>query len=415
MIINKIIQLLKDKQIKELINKIFYKLFFKTIIIKKNKFNRKEVLLYYKTHPFIPTPFKTNYHPNNQDIKLIVNVLLGANFNVTVIDRTISITDINKILKKKYDIFIANCSGNSAPHLKYLHDKLNCKIKVAYVNGPNPSISNKLVLKRHQEFKDRVKNKNFLTRRLVKENKTNLDQRFYKSDYIYCYGGSFSIGTYKEFKKIIFQIKPALSNKIKYDLNLLKRKKSNKLIYLGGSGNICKGLDLVIDSVIEINQNQEVHLDIFAPGYKDLPNTEHDYDEDDFWDIYKEKIKKYNFIKLHGFVNTESSKFLKTIEECSFNIFPASSEGAATSVLNCMRRAIIPVIPYEAGIDIEEFGIKLNSKDFSEVKETIIRCINMKKSEIVDRSMKAYQGSWEYTPENFCNSLKWAINNTIKV
>ena len=390
-------------KILKLFNKILKKLTFRKIIYFKKSNNKMYAFIYYKTESFIWQVFKKENHTNNYEIILMVKTLLGLGYNTFLVDRNASKAHISKIKQKNFDILLTNISGNSAPNNVFIQSNFNFKSTIAYVGGPEPNFANSLRIKRHNEFQRRVNPKEIIYRRIVRGSKKELSKRFKNVDSIFYIGNKFSENSYKIHQKPLFRIYPSISQTLNINLNDLIKKDKKRFIYFGGSGCICKGLDLVIDSVIEVLKYEEIFLDICAPE-----------NELDFWREYQPKISNNDHINYYGFIDINSKNFLNLTTKAAFNIFPASSEGSATSVLTCMRRSLIPVVTYEAGIDVKDFGYLLKSNNVEEIKYVLNKCIKISDSEFQERLIKTYNQSWNYSPEMFVNSFRNGIlnNNT---
>ena len=74
-----------------------------------------------------------------------------------------------------------------------------------------------------------------------------------------------------------------------------------------------------------------------------------------------------------------------------------------------MRRSVIPIVTYEAGIDIKDFGYLLKSNTIEELKQTIKNCAKIKDEEFHKRLINTYEDSWNYSPETFVNSFRKGI------
>ena len=307
---------------RKFLNKIFRKIFFRKKYTIRQRSNQREALIYYKTDSLYYRPFKLQFHTNEAEIDILIKLLVEKGFNLTIIDRTASKKTITNCLIKKYNLFLANCAGNSSPYINFVLKNINAQNIIAYATGPDPNISNDLVNKRHDDCKKRLNTESFVTRRIVRGLEKELNSRFINSDYIFCIGKGFASKTYSKYKKKVFGINPTISNNLDFDLSLIKNKNPKRIIYFGGSGNICKGLDLVIDSVLEIAKSQEIYLDIFGPGYKKIKTKQYEtFAEEDFWNYYLPLLKGCNFIRVHGFVPIGSEAFLNKTTNCSFNIF----------------------------------------------------------------------------------------------
>jgi len=103
---------------------------------------------------------------------------------------------------------------------------------------------------------------------------------------------------------------------------------------------------------------------------------------------------------------------LNLTKKSSFNIFPGTAEGSATSVLTCMRRAVIPIVTYETGVDIKDFGILLKSKKLEEIIKTIKLCMKISDKDFQKRLINTYRDSWNYSPETYVTSFRQGILNS---
>lgn len=385
-------------KIVKIFNKVLKKLSFRKIIYFSKSKNKMDAFVYYKTESFIWQIFGKENHTNNFEIILMIKTLLELGYNVVLVDRNASKENIKSINKRNFDFLLTNISGNSAPNNKFIQNNFNFKSIIAYVGGPEPNFANSLRIKRHLEYEKRVNPKETIYRRIVKGSKKEISDRFKSIDSIFYIGNKFSEYSYKIYEKPLFRIFPSISKNLNINPNQLTKKNKNQFIYFGGSGCICKGLDLVIDSVLEIIKDEEIFLDICAPET-----------EIDFWKEYHPKVLNSNNINYHGFIDINSKKFLSLTQKAAFNIFPASSEGSATSVLTCMRRSVIPIVTYEAGIDIKDFGYLLKSNTIEELKQTIKNCAKIKDDEFHQRLINTYEDSWNYSPETFVNSFRKGI------
>ena len=331
--------------------KFFKKKILKNLYKTNFKFN---ALIYFKTDIFFSNLIsKINTHTNNKEIKAICETLRDMNYNVFLIDRDAKIEEIDDLKNEDFEIFISNASGNSARFHDYIIDNFSIKKKIFYASGPEPKFSNKLVSERYQSF-DKRHNCVSVRRRLV-DIKKNID-RLKKIDGIFYIGNDFSKSSYERYRKPLFQLLPIIDNKFLLTEKEIKNKKKNNIVYVGGTGLICKGLDIVIDAFLDL---PDFKLDIFGPE-----------DENDFWNIYKNKIKGKN-IFFHGFVSPNRSLFRNIVKRATYHVNCPAAEGMATSILLTNTFGVIPVVSASSGIDIENFGYEINNE-----KNSIINKFN---------------------------------------
>jgi len=366
---------------------ISIKIKFKKNVIKnlfKTNF-KKNVLVYFKTDIFCTDLIlKKNTHPNNLEIKLISETFNNRKYNVYCIDRDATIEDLDAIKDIKFDIFIANAAGNSCPHFEYVEKKFKIGLFYLYAAGPEPLFSNKQVLNRNYIF-DKLFSIKSVKRRIIKDAK-KISKRFHKADKILCVGNKFSIKTYRKFNKIIKQIKPAIHNPILVNKDYFNNKKFNSVVYVGGTGLICKGLDIIIESFLEL---RNFKLSIFAPN-----------DENDFWNIYKPKILKSNNIDFYGFFSPNSFFFQKIMSESLFHANTPCAEGMSTSVLLTNSFGIIPVVSKSSGIDVGDCGFYVkNSRN--DVIKTFNQIAIMDKNKIIKKAENTYKCSKNFSIKKY--------------
>lgn len=353
----------------------------------------KNCLLYFKTDPFFSKRLRNKYiHTNNEEIFSMVKILNNQGYKVDLVDREAPWTDILKLSNKKYDLLISNCAGNSAKYHNQIIKNFDFRKKVAFAAGPEPVESNQLVQKRYVEFENRNKFHQ-PAQRLVKGD--SLEARFEKIDAIFYIGNDFSKKTFARYNIPSFRIYPSTSNNISISQCDIDLKNKKHFVYFGGDGVICKGLDLVLEAFDGL---RDFELDICAPSV-DL----------DFWNHYKPLLERNSQIRFHGFIEVGGQSFNDITKRAGFIFFPGSSEGCATSVVTCMRRGTIPVVTFETGIDLGDFGFLIDSVEINYLKELITKVSCIDNSDFQSRILKTIQESDKYTITSFEKSFHNAL------
>ena len=352
--------------------KFFKKRILKNIFTTKFKSN---ALVYFKSDIFFSNLIaKISTHTNNMEIKTICETLKDMNYNVYLIDRDARIEEIDSLKAEHFEIFISNASGNSAKFHDYIIKNFSIKKKIFYASGPEPHFSNELVLERHANF-DKKHNCVSIRRRLV-DLKKNFN-RLKNVDCIFYIGNNFSKLSYKKYQKPLYQLLPIIKNEYLLTEREIKNKKTKNVVYVGGTGLICKGLDIVIDAFLEL---PDFRLDIFGPS-----------NENDFWNIYRNKIKGKN-IFFHGFVSPNSSLFRSIVKKATYHVNCPAAEGMATSILFTNSFGVIPIVSENSGIDIQNFGYEIKNEKNSIIK----KFISLKKIS-VDETFFTVQSTLEYS------------------
>ena len=112
--------------------------------------------------------------------------------------------------------------------------------------------------------------------------------------------------------------------------HLLSRK---KFLWLGSSGAIHKGLDILIDVFKERNDITLIVGGLIKSDKKIL----------DF--------SNRNNILDYGHIDIKSQNFLNIIENCSYIILPSCSEGFSTSITTGMLHGLIPIVMKDTGFN----------------------------------------------------------------
>ena len=354
-------------------------------------------LVYFKTDPLFSRRLRDAYvHTNNAEIMAMIDVLNRFGFSVDLVDRDADWSQIKPLMSSNYDLYLGNAAGNSAPHHDRINSEIRAKHRIFFAAGPEPTVSNLLVAKRHEYFNSRTR-ADCVVRRLVKGE--GLDLRFRNMDAIFYVGNEFSRETYSSHGLPMHRIFPSTSPKITFDLSAIEEKRSNRFLYFGGNGLICKGLDLVLEA---FDRLEGVELDICAPS-----------SEADFWTYYAPLLRRNSHIRFHGFVQTGGSAFNRMTAAAAFQIFPGSAEGCATSVVTCMRRGVIPVTTRESGVDIGDFGVNITDSTVGGLRRMIGGLRSMGLPELRERAFDTYCASMNYTLETFRNSFEAALLKTL--
>lgn len=356
-------------------------------------------LLYFKTDSlFFPRLAKVYYHSNNWEVLEKIKILNKLGYWVDIIDRNV---DIDKLeIEDKYDIFIGIGGGGSGKYYFDIALKLNKAIKIFYATTPEPTLDSFLEKKRYEYFYERNPKEKVKLRRIIDEKTAEKYKEAMKlTDVIFCIGNEFGINSYKKFQKDIFKIYPSTSPKITVDIPQLFNKSQKKFLYFGGNGNIVKGLDLMIEAFSGL---PDLELYIGAPGK-----------EDDFNAVYKKTLSESKNIHFLGFIEVGGRIFNQITSESGYIIFPSSSEGIPVSVATCMRKGLIPIVTFEAGIDIEDFGYLIKNIQIEALRSQVRAISRESREDFIKRGIKSYLNSFNYTQARFSESFEKALIKTL--
>ncbi len=115
----------------------------------------------------------------------------------------------------------------------------------------------------------------------------------------------------------------------------------NNILWLSGSGNVHKGMDLALDAFTQMGDK---HLYICSKL------------EPDFADVYKKELFETPNIHYVGLIRIYSKQFFDLCRQCNTLLFPSSSEGCPGSVVDAMFQGIIPMVTLASHIDLGPHG-----------------------------------------------------------
>ena len=102
-----------------------------------------------------------------------------------------------------------------------------------------------------------------------------------------------------------------------------------------------------------------------------------------------------------GWIDINSDQFAEIIDTCVGLIYPSCSEGQSGAVVTCMQAGLIPIISYESGIDVQDFGIILNDCSLAEITNTLKHLGRQPENTLREMAL----GTWEYAREHFTKDV----------
>ena len=83
--------------------------------------------------------------------------------------------------------------------------------------------------------------------------------------------------------------------------------------------------------------------------------------EKEFLREYERELYRTPNIHAVGWVNIGSQQFLDITQSCVAVVHASCAEGTVGSVITCMHAGLIPIVSYESGVDVHDFGTLLKS------------------------------------------------------
>lgn len=154
----------------------------------------------------------------------------------------------------------------------------------------------------------------------------------------------------------------------------------NNFLWLGSSGAIHKGLDLLIDV---FSKRDDITLHICGLSSK----------EKFFLGVPDRK----NIIE-YGYMDIKSQDFLSLVDLCTYSILPSCSEGFATSITTGMMHGLIPVVMKNTGFNrIRDLAIFIDDYKLETIELKLNEIIKFSDQELQNTSTQVY----EFAHENF--------------
>lgn len=345
-------------------------------------------LLIYIVNPFIVKRINPG-HQNQWQVTDLARVIGEFGYNVDVMNY-----HYNQRVKltKKYQLIVDLHPGLNNIYRDYVAPD---NLKVAYVTGSNPAFSNRAELKRIEALFARTGVKIKPRRYAVPFDKAELES----FDAMFFIGNQYNLRTFAEFNiKKTYLIKNTGHLFLRNE-DFSKKSPCN-FLFLGGTGQVHKGLDLLLD-VFAANR----HLNLYVCS--DFRS------EKDFFALYQEKLLHSKNIFPLGFIDISSQKFSQICATCSFVVLPSCSEGIAGSVLAGMSAGLVPIVSRESGFEPDEVhylddlsltGIADSLNCFAQKSMDWIQLEGMKAMEIIKT---------RYNEKNFTDSIRAAMTGLL--
>jgi glycosyltransferase involved in cell wall biosynthesis len=285
----------------------------------------------------------------------------------------INFDNFNFIPEKKYDFFVG-----SRTNFQRISELLNPEcVKIVHLTVAHWLFNNTAQYERLSAVKKR-KGAIITPRKMVEEN-----YALENADYATILGNEFTVGTYSYAGKQIFAI--PISTPVLYpwteDKNFYSCR--NNFIWFGSDGLVHKGLDLVLEAFVDM---PDMNLTVCGPVSL----------EKDFENAYYNELYHTPNIKTVGWVDIGSPVFDEITMNSIGLIYPSCSEGQSGGVLTCLHASLIPVVSYESGVSVADFGVILKQSSIAEIKNAVRAVSNLTAQQAKSMARKA----WEYATAN---------------
>lgn len=271
-------------------------------------------------------------------------------------------------------------------------------IKIVYITGSNPIINNARSLKRLEEAEKRCGVD-------ITTVSCRLGEPFSKE--IEKFSAAFFIGNSHNMRTFdaIYNMPPVhylINSGYMLDIPFDRReKKCNSFLFFASSGQVHKGLDLLLDIFSQKYFPCELYI---CSAYGNEPQ---------FVAAYKKELFDMPNIHAMGFIAINSKKFADIVKKCAYLIVPSCAEGQMGSALTVMSAGVIPILSQECGFDDDE-AILLPDCELETIKNIILEYsqksmdwVDKKSHEVIDMTRK------KHSKEMFIQSLRQAFDKTL--
>ncbi|HEX6439109.1 MAG TPA: glycosyltransferase [Candidatus Binatia bacterium] len=330
------------------------------------------VLLCYNNYAFFSRsedPYLTR-HTNRWESWQIAKTFVDLGYRVDIINEN----DDRFVPTKNYSVFVGN-RINFHRLTGLLND--DC-IKILHLDTAH-WLFNNMAEGRRLEFLQRRRGFVLLPQRNLTPNLA-----IEHAAYATILGNEFTIGTYTYANKPLFRV--PISTPVLYpwqdnkDFGQVRK----NFLWLGSEGFVHKGLDLVLEAFAQM---PGYHLTVCGPIRTDK----------DFQNAYWHELYETPNIHTVGWVDIGSSKFIDIAKNCVGIVFPSCSEGGGGGVITCLHAGLIPIVSYEASVDVHESrGLILKESSVDEIKASVQKLSALAPQQLTAMSKR----NWEFAREN---------------
>ena len=359
------------------------------ITLKPKNACQGNVLLSYIIDPFVLKPGQavSNVHQNHWRSLQMARTFFGLGYCVDVI----SWTNNRFIPQKDYSFFV-----DVRRNLERIAPLLNkdC-IKILHIDTAHMLFHNAAEAKRLLALQQRKD----VTLRPRRCEVPNLGIEY--ADCAVIQGNEFTISTYRYANKPIYRV--PVSPLVLYPWPKDKDFKAcqKRFLWLSNGGLVHKGLDLVLEVFAEM---PDYHLTVCGPISK----------EKDFERVYCKELYETPNINTIGWIDVSSPEFIEITNNCLGLIYPSCSEGQSGAVVTCLQAGLIPIVSYESGVDVNDFGVILKDCSIAEIKNSIRMVSSLSAKKLKRMARKAWEfARANHTKERFAKEYQKAIEKII--
>jgi glycosyltransferase involved in cell wall biosynthesis len=343
----------------------------KVVSLKPQGSSRGDVLLSYLLNPFLLPLGQSipNTHSNYWESFLMARTFLELNYSVDVINWTNDLF----VPKKPYAFFI-DVRWNLqrlAPLLGRDCEKLQ-HIDVCHILFQNAAEASRLLA---------LQQRRGVTLSPRRFEMPNLAIEF--ADCATVLGNQFTLDTFRYANKPLYPVPIIPCGCYAWpegkDFDACRK----RFLWFGSGGLVRKGLDLILEAFAVM---PDFHLTVCGPVHGD----------EDFEQAYRKELYETPNIETTGWIDIDSPKFRDICKNSLAMIYPSCAEGQCGGVITCMHAGVIPVISYESGVDVHDFGMILPGCSIEQIQNAVRSVSSLPAKQLEQMA----RGAWEYARAN---------------
>jgi len=210
-------------------------------------------------------------------------------------------------------------------------------------------------------------------------------------------GNEFTMSTFRYAAKPLYPVPVASSFQYPWPAEKDFERVRRRFVWFGGWALVRKGLDLVLEAFATMPE-----YELFVCGPIEA--------QPEFRRAYYRELYQTPNIHTIGWVDVAGREFSDVADRCLGLVFPSSCEGQSGGVVTAMHAGLIPLVSYESGVDVDDFGVMLARSDLEEIREVVQRMAERPASELRDRAEAAWRvARTRYTREAFAERYRESI------
>lgn len=357
--------------------------------LRRNK--KGDVLISYALWSLVPDAEHLDQaHTQHWEVQQIVKTFLDLGYDVDVIH----FTNMTFKPKKHYQVFFGVMWDfeRVARRLKLPCIKIYHATYAHWLDNNHHNYVRNLELKRRRGF-------SLLPWKLVQPSHSPEN-----ADFITVLGNEYTMKTYEHCRKPMFRVPIPTSQTFDWPQTKNFGAVRQKFVWFGSTGLVHKGLDVVLEAFANL------------PSFQLTVCGDVDCDSEFRKHFHKELYETSNIVT-RGWVDVASKEFVDLANEHVAVLLPSCSEGGGGGVIVCMHAGMIPIVSYEASVDVsDDYGIVLKEISVEEIQRVVQEIAELPEDTLIRMSRMAWQHvRSHHSRENFSMTFKAAVEQMLQV